>query len=431
MDLKEYFSMVKEVFSNKNLLAISLTSTAFMVVQMAWMPFWPKYLKDVLGADALAIGLISGITTAENMLFSLPGGIIADRYGRRNIIIWGSFFRTFSPLIYFLAPSWEWIILAAMFNGLQSVYMPAFQAIVADSIPSRSRGTGYGAYNTITSIPMIFSPTIGGICMDMWGYVLGLKVFLVIQIIVSLIVTFIRWRVIKETIDIKDQKKSQSRVSIKLVTEQPKPIKVMLLVAVIGSFSARLVMDFSNLYALDVIKITNTQLGIISTIVGIMMAALALPAGMLSDKYGRKNNIMVSRIANPITQWLIAYTGSFEMYAGVRLFSGMAMAFGGGGGYAGGPAWNALIADIVPPEKRATVMGTQSTFAALVGAPSAIFGGWLWQVFSPQTPFMVSGVVGLVAAALFWFGVQEPTKEEKLKTIEKHEKGNTGLVDTK
>jgi MFS family permease len=74
---------------------------------MAWNPFWPKYLKDNLGADALAIGLISGINSAQNMLFSLPGGILADRYGRKKIIVWGTLIRTISPFIYLIAPSWE------------------------------------------------------------------------------------------------------------------------------------------------------------------------------------------------------------------------------------------------------------------------------------------------------------------------------------
>ncbi|MBM3291981.1 MFS transporter, partial [Candidatus Bathyarchaeota archaeon] len=354
--------------------------------------------------------------------FSLPGGILADRYGRRKIIVWGTFLRTFSPLLYFLAPNWQWIIVAALFNGFNSLYMPAFQAIVADSIPSRSRGTGYGAYSTFTSIPMFFSPAIGGFCMDQWGYVDGIKRFLAISVVVNLIVTYVRWKYIKETLDTKRNPKNQSRFSMKSVTDQPKPIKVMLWVAVIGSFSTRLVMDFTNLYALDVIKITNTQLGLVQTIVGLLMAALALPAGMLSDKYGRKNNIMLSRVANPITQWLLAYTTDFPMYAGARFFNGVAMAFGGGGGYAGGPSWSALIADIVPPNKRATVIGTQNTVSALVGAPSAILGGWLWQIYSPQTPFIISGVIGLVAAGLFWWGVDEPTKEEKLELIEKHEK---------
>jgi MFS family permease len=176
-------------------------------------------------------------------------------------------------------------------------------------------------------------------------------------------------------------------------------------------------MDFTNLYALDVLKISNTQLGLITTGVGLLTAFFALPGGMLSDRYGRKNNIMLARVMNPLTQWAIVAAIDFNSYGLARLSNGLAQALGGANQTAGGPSWNALIADIVPPEKRATVIGTQNTLTAIIGAPSAILGGWLWQVFSPETPFIVSGVVGLIAAALFWFGVKEPTKEEKLGII--------------
>ena len=91
--------------------------------------------------------------------------------------------------------------------------------------------------------------------------------------------------------------------------------------------------------------------------------------------------------------------------------------------YTGGPSWNALIADIVPQEKRATVIGTMGTVTALMGAPSSILGGWLWQTFSPQLPFQISMFVGLIGAAIFWVGVKEPSPEEKLGAIEERERG--------
>ncbi|MCX6642007.1 MAG: MFS transporter, partial [Candidatus Bathyarchaeota archaeon] len=306
------------------------------------------------------------------------------------------------------------------------IYMPAFTAIVADSMPPNRRGTGYGVYNTITSLPNIFSPLIGGICMDSWGLEQGLKIFLIMQIVVSIGISIIRYVFTKETINQKaSSEASRRKFSPREIFDQPKPIQIMLWVAVIGSFSARLVMDFTNLYALNIIKMTNTELGFISTIVGIFMALLAFPGGMLSDKYGRKNNIMLSRITNPLTQWIIAYATTYQIYAGARYLNGIAQALGGGGVYAGGPSWNALIADIVPPEKRGTVIGTQNTLTALIGIASAPLGGWLWENISPQTPFMVSGVIGLIAAGLFWWGVDEPSKGEKLEILEKSEREKT------
>jgi MFS family permease len=155
--------MVKDVFSNRNIIAISITTSLWSLVQQGWGPFWPKYMKDNLGASVTIIGLITAITTAERLLFQPPGGILADGYGRKKIIVYGTLIRTLSPLIYFFAPSWKWIIPAALINGMASLYMPAFSAIIADSLPEKRRGAGYGAYNTITNLPMMLGPLIAGV----------------------------------------------------------------------------------------------------------------------------------------------------------------------------------------------------------------------------------------------------------------------------
>ncbi len=412
MNIKEYSNLIKDVLGNRNILSISLTTSLYSLVQMGWNPFWPKYMKDNLGATAIAIGLVSSITTAENMIFQLPGGILADRYGRKRIIVWGTLLRVFSPLIYLLAPSWEWIILGAVFNGIASLYMPAFTSIVADSMPERRRGAGYGAYSMITSLPQAFSPIIGGLVMDRYGYVEGVKTFLFLQVAVCFLMVFIRWRYTEETLKSKVMRRRSMRLDTHMMREFPPSIKVMMIVSLLGSVSIRLVMDFTNLYALEVVKLTNTQLGLVQSLVGLISSTLALPGGMLSDRYGRKGNIMLSRLTTPMTQWLMTAAFNFESYLVIRSFNGVGLALGGGGMYTGGPSWNALIADIVPQDRRATAFGAMSTITAIFGAPSSILGGWLWDNVSRQAPFHLSGIIGLIGAIIFWLGVEEPRREE-------------------
>ncbi|HUS78904.1 MAG TPA: MFS transporter [Patescibacteria group bacterium] len=408
--LQEYYSMFREVFSNKNILAISITTSLWSLMGMGYRPFWTLYLQDFLGASVTNIGIFSMISTAENLIFQLPGGLLADRYGRRKLIIFGSVLRTFGPILYFLAPSWEWVIPGALASGMTSLYMPAFTAIVAESLPSKRRGSGYGVYNTITRIPNIISPLIGGILMDTYGLYKGVRMFLLMHIGVSILTIIIRYFTIKETMVHKTGKRPSLIPTAKTFRELPRPIFIMMIVSIIGSFSGRLVADYTNLYALDILKITPTQLGFITSIAGLVQATLTLPSGMLSDKYGRKNNIMVSRVVSPVTQYFMAAVTGFQPYLLVRAFNAIGLAFGGGGVRAGGSAWNALIADIVPSQKRATVNGVIGTLTAVVAAPSSVLGGWLWETFYPQLPFQLSAVIGLVAAAVFWVGVHEPEK---------------------
>jgi len=402
--------MFRDVFSNKNILAISLTSSLWSLMGQGYRPFWALYLQDFMGASVTNIGVFSMISTAESLLFQLPGGLIADRYGRRRLILFGTVLRTFGPVLYLMAPSWEWVIPGAVIAGMTSLYMPAFHAIIAESLPSKRRGSGYGVYNTITRIPNIISPLIGGILVDTYGLYRGVRIFLMMQIGASILGIVVRYFNLQETIVHKSGKRPPIMPTAQTFRGLPRPIFIMMIVSIIGSFSGRLVMDYTNLYALDILKITPTQLGLITSIAGLVQMVLTLPSGMLSDKYGRKNNIMVSRVVAPVTQYFMAAVSGFGPYLLVRSFNSIGLAFGGGGVQAGGSAWNALIADIVPSEKRATVNGAIGTLTAVVAAPSSVIGGWLWETFYPQLPFQLSAVVGLVAAAVFWLGVNEPER---------------------
>jgi MFS family permease len=408
--VREYYSMFGDVLSNKNIMAISLTSSLWSMMGQGYSPFWALYLQKFLGATVTNIGLFSMISTAESLLFQLPGGLIADRYGRRNLILFGTVLRTFGPVLYLLATSWEWVIPGAIIAGMTSLYMPAFNAIIAESLPSRRRGSGYGVYDSIMRIPGIFAPVVGGILVDTYGLYDGVRVFLMLQIGASIVGIIVRYLTLQETFVHKTGKRPPIIPTAETFKELPRPIVIMVIVSIIGSFSGRLVFDYVNLYALEILKITPTHLGLITSIAGLVLLLLTLPSAMLADKYGRKNNIMLSRVITPFTPFLITVVSGFTPYLIVMIFNAIGSALGGGGVRAGASAWNALIADMVSSEKRATVNGLIGTLTAIVAAPSSVIGGWLWETFYPELPFQLSAAIGLVAAVVFWFGVHEPDK---------------------
>jgi MFS family permease len=330
-----------------------------------------------------------------------------------------------TPILYLLARNWVQVIPALLVNGVTSIYMPAFNAIIADSLPEEERGAGYGAYRMITSTPMIFSPVIGGILMDMYGYLEGVRIFLMFSIFINLIVTIVRWRVISETLTDDDidrarqtsgKEKTGLTGQVKEKLDLPRTIWIMVVVAILGSIGQRMVMDFLPLYAVEQIGITNTQLGLVRTVSGIITAALAMPGGMISDRFGRKPMILLSRTVTPLSQIIITFAKNFPQYIMIEGTRSLADALGGGGrggggGGVGGPAWQALIADIVPREKRATTMGTIGTMTGIVSAPATMLGSYLWSTISPATTFHAAAVFGLLSSIIFALGVKE--KREK------------------
>jgi len=418
MSIRSTLQTIKEVFSNRNILAIGLTTSLWTLCNSGWRPFWSMYLTEELGADIAAIGLLSTIQTADQLLFQLPGGIIADKFGRRKIIVYGTALRLFSPIIYWFSTHWTHTILAVIINGAASIYNPAFNAIIADSMPEDKRGAGYGAYRTITSLPRIFSPLIGGIVMDTMGYKEGVKVFLVLSMLTAIIITVVRARLIEETLDIdntiKRKKKIPFKVSVKETFTLPKTIWYMVIVAILGSFGSRLVMSYIPIYAMGDggLGLSSSQYGLITTVGAIFNTVLAMPGGLLSDRFGRKPMILLSRITGPLSLGLIPFTYSFETFFGSRILNNIGAALGGGGrGRAGGPAWNAMLADILPPEKRGTVMGTIGTLTGIFGIPAPIIGSYLWEMYSPMVAFQTSSLFGFIGAITFFILVKEHKKD--------------------
>lgn len=418
---KSYRGVVQDVFSSRNILAIAVTTSMITLCDMGWRPFWSLYLKNELGASIAAVGLLSMIQSSERLLFQLPGGLIADRFGRRKIIICGTALRLVPPVLYLLATEWTHVIPALLVNGVTSIYMPAFNAIIADSLPETERGAGYGAYRMITSTPRIFSPVIGGVLMDSLGYREGVRIFLFFSILTNFIVTIVRWRVITETLVMEsesrrqpiDEERKSFRSKVADSFDLPRTIWVMVVVAVLSSFATRMVTDFTSIFAVENVGLSNTQLGLVSTVGGVITSVLALPGGMLSDRFGRKPMIVTSRTVTPLSLFAITLSANFQQYFLVQSFSSFANALGGGGGSgrAGGPAWQALIADLVPTEKRATVMGTIGTVTGIVAAPSSMLGSFLWETLGPRSPFHVAAITGLFGVILFALGVKEPERK--------------------
>ncbi len=85
------------------------------------LQFFEPYLLLILinwGYSFFHIGILVMIREVFTYVFEIPSGILADKYGKKNELLWCFVFYIISFLFYFLGPGWIVVILASIFYGL-------------------------------------------------------------------------------------------------------------------------------------------------------------------------------------------------------------------------------------------------------------------------------------------------------------------------
>ena len=122
----------------------------------------------------------------------------------------------------------------------------------------------------------------------------------------------------------------------------------------------------------------------------VVYAVVSMPAGILSDKLGRRRIIVLG--------WLIyalVYLGFAVTSASWQVWLLFAF-YGAYYGLAEGVA-RAFVADLVPEERRGTAYGLFHGIVGITLLPASIIAGWLWQVISPAAPFYFGASLAFLA----------------------------------
>ncbi len=398
--------MIKELRHNRNIMVLMSTQTLFMFTAFLWWPYRSLYITE-LEASVELLGLVLSIETVSSIAFQYPGGVLTDRWGRKRMLVISGVFRFLSPIFYLFATHWTHVIPGIIFSSAGMLGIPANNALIAESLPSGKTGTGFAAYRTITGIPTIITSLMGGMIMDYLGVLPGCRLVLAASTVTAFFSLFMRWRYITETFT---PKVSESARKLKggildSFRRFPRQIWVMIIVAAISMFAIRIMMSFMVIYGVEVVGLTTTQWGLIGTVVSLMTTVITTPAGILADRKGKKPLILASRLLNSVSVLGYTFSHNFSQLFLVRSMAGIGNGLGGAmWGPMGGPVWQALVADMSPPEERGRIMGLMGTVGSLVSSPASWMGGYMFDNMSPQLPFQLSfglDMVGTVIVILF------------------------------
>lgn len=105
------------------------------VTSFAIRPFLAVYLYNKTG-NIYTIGFILGLAPLMGVITNILGGSLADKYGRKPLMVYSLFFQALSMAGYIFAVSPLHFALVSVVNGVaSSLYFPAANAQIADIVP--------------------------------------------------------------------------------------------------------------------------------------------------------------------------------------------------------------------------------------------------------------------------------------------------------
>ena len=158
-------------------------------------PFFALYITQKFNVGMTQAGLLLGMSSFFGLIGSTVGGALTDKFGRKQLILFGLVFSAVSTLAFGLVTEYSILFpLMVVVGLLSSVAHPAHDAMIADILPEKQRQEGFGILRVVGNLAWIIGPTIGGFVANINFFYL-----FVIDSVISCIVAALIFRVIPET----------------------------------------------------------------------------------------------------------------------------------------------------------------------------------------------------------------------------------------
>jgi DHA1 family multidrug resistance protein-like MFS transporter len=383
-----------------NVLVLTVSRILWSMGDALVLPYLSLYIL-ALGGDKPTIGWVNAMGSMAACLLYPIGGYIADKAGRARFVGISTLLYVSSFLIFAFSPDWRWVALAVTYQNIVLFYMPALNAIMADSIPPGARGKLYALTIAIPNAVRIFTPYIGGLLIDRMTLVPAMRLGYMISFTVGLFVAFLRMRYLKETV----QGEGMGSDVVKIFVEGYRNvlgsirwtfqnIRGYAVVSILIAFMGSLILNFWVVFANEVIGLTEYEFGVIMLVGGVAKTIVSFVIGPIVDRLGAKKCFIVTfAIAIPgmyLFTLAQSYWTAMIVYGALVVSSAFMWI-----------ASSAYLADSIPREMRGRVMAGLGSGMSIGVTGGGYSSGFL--VFIPMTlGSLISGYIYSFDAAMPW-----------------------------
>lgn len=380
----------------RNLVVLLIAIFVIGAGEELWMRFVPKYLQ-VLGASVLMIGLYDALRTLLGAIYAYPGGVLVDLWGHRRAFITFNFVSIAGYSLVLLIPHWGAVI-AGMFLFLSwtCFSLPATFSLVGETLAANRYAMGIGIQMVIRRVPIMVAPVIGGILIDRYGVIPGVRMGLTVSILLSTATIFVQR-------ELRDEPKEKAVVADRWnfwrsFREFNAPMRRLLLSDILIRFCERIPFAWVVIFAMDYVDMKAKQVGVLTMIEVLVASLCIIPASHFADRYRREPFVIITFLMFTIFPISLLVARGFPAHS----FSLLALAFAIRGlKEFGDTSRKALIISYSAPERRGQMVGAYYLVRDLIVSSAALLGAYLWSV-NPKVNFLGAAAFGVAGTILYF-----------------------------
>ncbi|GAC1400049.1 MAG: MFS transporter [Chloroflexota bacterium] len=393
----------------KRTLLVTAVAQTFSILGFSFVvPFLPLFIQQ-LGVHGTArvtlwAAVLSGGTAIGMALTAPVWGVLADRYGRKIMVVRAMFSAALLVGIMGLAQNVYHLLALRMLQGMFTGTVSASQAMVASQSPKDRIGFSMGMMQTSVFVGSSMGPLVGGLVAEAVGFRASFAVAGAVLFMGGVLVSIF----VQEESRFAEQRGAPRPQLIAGVREA---LKVPALLPMIGAIFA---VQFGVTVVFPILPQFVQVLqgpaghaalatGIIFTCAGAAGAISSIAVGWVSDRVGYKSVLVSSSLIAAVLSVPQFFVSATWQLLVLRVAIGFALG-------AMQPAASAMIATLVPAEKRGTAYGLAGSATSLGFAAGPLTAAGVVAVSSIRTVFLTASV--LLSLIALWVATMVHIPEE-------------------
>ena len=356
---------------------------------------------DLIGGTAFVIGLAVGAQGLGEAFFSIPTGLLINKFGNKKIMLIGmaglSISGSLSGLFQNNLALYFALFSLGTFYGFFSLSRHSFMTQI---VPSEYRGKAFSRFGGINRIGWFFGPVIGGFTAGSIGIDIPFYIISIVALITTILIFFTTEPTNENLIQSNEIKPPTFKETI---LDNKKSFTI--------GGSGHFIMQFLRqcrhvlipIWAFS-IGLGVEELGLIQSISAAIDMTLFYPVGLIMDKYGRKWTSVPSIILLSLGFIFMTYVDSFNGLMLVGLLLGFANGLGSG-------AMLTLGSDLSPKNQPGSFLGIWRLFGWSGNSAGGPISGAIAQTVGNTASALSISMIGGIGVIIFSFLLPETLKE--------------------